>query len=117
MIALAIKANCRRAGPQDPHLESVPRLMGRGRERGDVLIVKTWTIENCFFVALQKKDLVGRLSKMRMLYSYRRGSWGSGPKYLEVYGKLVSAFCVVLLSTEEWKVLQALLAKGEVLWI
>lgn len=63
MIALAIKANCRRTGPQDPHLGSVPRLMGRGGERGGVLIVKTWTVENCFFCSIAEKRFGGQAFK------------------------------------------------------
>lgn len=75
-------------------------------------------VENCSFkVVLQKKrDIVSRLSNMLIYYAYIYiyGSWGYDPKYVE--GKPVSTFCafwiVVLLSTEELKSLQILLAKG-----
>jgi len=68
------KANCRRTGPEDPHLGSVLMLRERGGERGVVLVVKTRAVENWFLVVLRKKELVGRLSKMRMHYAYRCGS-------------------------------------------
>lgn len=72
---------------------------------------------NCFklyFSSIAGKETDGQTFKHES--SFRCRSWGSGPKYLEVYGKLVSAFYpfwkAMLLNVEDWQNLQALLSKG-----